>query len=158
MRTVAKVFIRFLIISAVVKGIAVLIAKLFESETTATDNDFKLLAVMDGRELKSEADSLRTGSATTLMGGIDIDLTKATLDPGGAHLALKAVMGGVQLTVPPDWRVNVQVDAAAGEVDVRTDEVDGSTNGGPMLTVEAFTRMGGIVIRPAKDPVSADQT
>ncbi|NIR37906.1 MAG: hypothetical protein GWO22_18565, partial [Actinobacteria bacterium] len=72
---------RLLVASTVLKGIAVVVSRLFESESTASVDDFKMLAVMDGRQLDSEADSLRTGSATTFMGGIDIDLTGAVLDP-----------------------------------------------------------------------------
>ena len=140
---------RFFVASAVLKGIAVGVSRLFERDSTASVNDFKVLAVMDGRELDSEADSLRTGSATSFMGGIDIDLTKAKLDPGGAHVALKAIMGGIRLIVPDEWRVDVDLDVKGGDATIHTSDPADAPEGAPRLFVEAYTRMGGILIEPA---------
>jgi hypothetical protein len=147
MRKAAKAAVKFLAVSAAIKGLGFVIAKAFEGDTTASDNDFKLLAVMDGRQHLSEADALRTGSATSVMGGIDIDLTSATLDPGGAHIALKSVMGGLQLTVPKGWRVDVDVDAKSAEVEVMTPDPSAADDGAPRLFVEAYARYGGILIQ-----------
>lgn len=149
MRRLTRTAIRLLLVFAVLKGVAFAIAKAFEGDTTASDDDFKLLAVMDGRQLDSEAEALRTGSATAVMGGIDIDLSNATLDPGGAHLALKAVMGGMQLTVPKHWRVDVETDERGGGIEVDTPNPSEAEDGAPRLFVEAYARMGGILIQTA---------
>ena len=143
-----KALVRVFVVSALMKAVAAGIAKLFEGEATASDNDFKLLAVMDGRELDSNADSLRTGSATAVMGGIDIDLGRASLDPGGAHVALKAVMGGIRLLVPQSWRVDVAIDSKGGGVTVHTIDPAEADEDAPRLFVEAYARMGGIDIQP----------
>jgi len=111
MRKLAKALVKFLIISAVVKAAGIVLSRAFEGEGTASDDDFKLMAIMDGRAVTSEAASLRTGTAIACMGGIDIDLRGATLDPGGAHIALKAFMGGIRLLVPATWKVYVDVDS-----------------------------------------------
>lgn len=145
-----RTLMRFFVASAVLKGIAMAVSRLFESDSTASVNDFKVLAVMDGRELDSEADSLRTGSATSFRGGIDIDLTRATLDPGGAHVALKAIMGGIRLIVPDEWRVDVDLDVKGGDATIRTQDPAEAAEGAPRLFVEAYTRMGGILIQPAE--------
>ena len=54
------------------------------------------------------------------MGGVDLDLRDAILDPDGASLELKATMGGFQVTVPAEWAVDFKDDSVTGgfEVDV----------------------------------------
>jgi predicted membrane protein len=48
-----------------------------------------------------------------LMGGIDLDLSKARLAPGEAELNLVAVMGVVTVHVPPEVRVECRGDAVS---------------------------------------------
>ncbi len=146
MRRLAGVVFKFLVISAVVKVAGMVLSRAFEGERTASDDDFKLLALMDGRAVTSQAESLRTGTAIAYMGGIDIDLRDATLDPGGAHIALKAFMGGIRLLVPATWKVYVDVDSRAGGVEIKTSDPETLADDASRITVEAITRAGGILI------------
>ncbi len=146
MRRLAGVVFKFLVISAVVKVAGMVMSRAFEAEHTASDDDFKLLALMDGRAVTSQAESLRTGTAIACMGGIDIDLRDATLDPGGAHIALKAFMGGIRLLVPATWKVYVDVDSRAGGVEIKTSHPETLADDASRITVEAITRAGGILI------------
>lgn len=146
MRKLAKALVKFLIISAVIKVAGIVLSRAFEGESTASDDDFKLMALMDGRAMSSEAASLRTGSAVACMGGIDIDLRGVTLDPGGAHIALKAFMGGIRLLVPATWKVYVDVDARAGGIEIKTPDPETLDDEAPRVTVEAIARAGGILI------------
>jgi len=146
MRTLAGAILKFLVISGVVKVAGMVLAHAFEGERTASDDDFKVLALMDGRAVISEAESLRTGTAIACMGGIDIDLRDATLDPGGAHIALKAFMGGIRLLVPPTWRVYVDADSRAGGIEIKTSDPETLAENASRITVEAITRAGGILI------------
>ncbi len=146
MRKIVKTALKFLVISAMFKMAGMAASRAFEGERTASDDDFKLMALMDGRELTSESTSLRTGTAVAAMGGIDIDLRGATLDPGGAHIALKAYMGGIRLVVPEQWKVYVDEDSRAGGIEVSTPQADTTPDDAPRLTVEAIARFGGILI------------
>ncbi len=146
MRRLAGVVFKFLVISAVVKVAGMVVSRAFEGERTAFDDDFKLLALMDGRAVTSQAESLRTGTAIACMGGIDIDLRDATLDPGGAQIALKAFMGGIRLLVPATWKVYVDVDSRAGGVEIKTSDPETLADDASRITVEAITRAGGILI------------
>ncbi len=146
MRHLAKALVKILIISVVLKVAATVLSRAFEGERTASDDDFKLMALMDGRAVTSEAGSLRTGTAIACMGGIDIDLRGATLDPGGAHIALKAFMGGIRLLVPATWKVYVDVDSRAGEIEIKTSDPESLDDDASRITVEAITRAGGILI------------
>lgn len=146
MRKLVKALVKILIISAVFKVTANVLSRAFEGERTASDDDFKLMALMDGRAVTSEAGSLRTGTAIACMGGIDIDLRGATLDPGGAHIALKAFMGGIRLLVPATWKVYVDVDSRAGGIEIKTPDPATPSDDADRITVEAITRAGGILI------------
>lgn len=122
------------------------VSRAYEGEGTASDDDFKLMALLSGRLLMSESDALRTGTAVAALGGVDIDLREATLDPGGAHISLKAYMGGIRMNVPADWKVYIDEDVRAGGVESETTDPETLPDDAPRLTVEAIARSGGILI------------
>lgn len=112
-----------------------------------SDSRFSLVAAMDGREFVSTASPLVEASALAYMGGIEIDLSQATLE--GGRLRLNAVMGGINVEVPKAWRVEVISETIAGGVVNMTDPdkpVDG-----PVLVVNARAIMAGIAILEAED-------
>lgn len=108
---------------------------------------FRLAAIGGGRELVSEAEAFRAGSALAVMGGIEIDLREATLDPDGATLDIRACMGGVDVTLPAGWRVEVERHGFAGGVDTRIGESSDVHDGAPTLHITAKAWLGGIEIR-----------
>jgi hypothetical protein len=146
MRKLLKTFIKFLIVTTAMRLVGMLISRAYEGESTASDDDFKLMALMSGRLLMSESSALRTGTAVAALGGIDIDLAEADLDPGGAHISLKAYAGGIRMNVPAEWKVYVDQDARAGGIKIETSDPDTLPDDAPRLTVEAVTRSGGILI------------
>ncbi len=146
MRKVAKATIKLFVVSAAFKVLGTVISRAYEGERSASDDDFRLMALMDGRELTSEAGSLRTGTAVAAMGGVDIDLRGAELDAGGAHICLRAYMGGIRLLVPDTWKVYVDQGAPAGRIDVRTPDPETLGDDAPRLTLETIARAGGILV------------
>ncbi len=109
-----------------------------------SDDSFSIVAVIGGRGFESSADHFAEGSALTVMGGIDLDLSGATLAPG-AKLDLRAFMGGIEVLVPASWRVEVIATERMGEVTHDLDE-EGQNDEGPLLLVYASATMGGISI------------
>lgn len=146
MRKALRALVKFIVITTAMRLVGMAISRAYEGEGTASDDDFKLMALMSGRLLISESTSLRTGTAVAAMGGIDIDLREATLDPGGAHVALKTYMGGIRMNVPPGWKVYVHEDMRAGGIEVETPDPETLPDDAPRLTVEAIARSGGILI------------
>jgi hypothetical protein len=108
------------------------------------DDSFSVVAVIGGRNFTSSAEHLAVGSALTFMGGIDMDLSGATLAPG-AKLDLKAFMGGIDVSVPASWRVEVIATERMGEVVSKPADNDQNAEG-PLLLVYASATMGGISI------------
>jgi hypothetical protein len=106
---------------------------------------FALVAAMDGVSFTSKADPFRSGSATAVAGGIEIDLTRATCLET-ATLDLTALAGGIDVEVPDDWRVEMRPQVVLGGTDNRTDP-DAAGEDAPVLVVDARAYLGGISVR-----------
>lgn len=106
---------------------------------------FAAVAAMNGAEIVNRSDSFRAGSGTAVMGGMTVDLTEADISTS-ATLELTAVAGGIDVTVPADWRVEMASTMFAGGVDNLTDP-DAADDEAPLLLVDARAYFGGIAIR-----------
>lgn len=114
--------------------------------TSSHDGDFDVVAVFSGRRIASTADPLRHGSATAVFGGVEIDLAAARIDER-ATLEVVALFGGVDVEVPPGWRVELDGPAIFGGLEnhVAT-PVDGAA---PTLHITATAIFGGVDVKPA---------
>lgn len=113
-----------------------------------SDDRFSVVAAMDGAVFESEATNLAEGSATSFMGGIELNLMDADLGPG-AYLVLRAVMGGIDVVVPSAWRVEVMGRSVMGGVANLT-APDALSDDAPVLLIDALAVMGGIEIHAAE--------
>ena len=114
-------------------------------------DEFELAAYFGGAQRRSTATSLRRGVVRVCCGGVDLDLREAALDPSGATLELSATWGGVNVVVPPGWRVLVEDRSSLGGVDVRVPSPEELPDDAPELRVDVTARMGGVAIKAA-DP------
>jgi hypothetical protein len=114
-----------------------------------SDDSFSIVAVIGGKDFVSSAQHFADGGALAVMGGIDLDLSGATLAPG-AKLDLRAFMGGIDVSVPPSWRVEVVATERMGDVVNQLDE-DDQDDEGPLLIVYASATMGGISISAPRE-------
>ncbi len=138
-----KQVIMWIVVAQVVGWIVgQMIAKKMTKGDEASD-EFQVAAIMGGKKFESHARDLKSGSAITSMGGIEIDLRDATLDSGGARLDLKTTMGGIQVIVPNDWAVDVDKKSLAGGFDAKVTPLEDLPEDAPKLHVHAVTRMGG---------------
>jgi DUF4097 and DUF4098 domain-containing protein YvlB len=74
-----------------------------------------------------------------------IDLTEADFNTS-ATLELTAVAGGIEVTVPPHWRVEMTSTVFAGGTENLTDP-DATDDDAPLLVVDARAYFGGIAVR-----------
>ena len=110
------------------------------------DSDvFAAVAAMDGAEIVNRSDSFRAGSGTAVMGGMTVDLAEATIE-NSATLELTAVAGGIDVTVPVGWRVEMTSTSFAGGTENLTDP-DAAPDDAPLLVVDARAYFGGIAVR-----------
>lgn len=61
--------------------------------------------------------NFKGGKVTTILGGADIDLHQSNLAEGQNSLELTAIFGGIDLIVPRDWKVIVNVTSIFGGFD-----------------------------------------
>jgi len=111
-----------------------------------TADEFAIAVYVGGVQRACRAESLRHGSVSVVLGGVDLDLREATLDPAGADLDLSASWGGVNVTVPREWRVLVEDRATLGGVEARVTPLDDLPEDAPLLRVVASARFGGVSI------------
>lgn len=126
-------------------GAAALLRRSLRTSGGAASDELAIVAILDGVEVESHSTAFRGGTVLAWFGGVTIDLTGATL-AAGARLEIRAIIGGVAVKVPPDWRIEATADAFLGGVDIQPS--DGSASGAPTLTVHATTVFGGVTVRP----------
>ena len=132
------------------------VKKKFQGGTTPDDDSFRVMAFLGGAAVASNATALRSIQAKVRLGGMDLDLTGATLSSEGAHVDLDVKAGGVQLTVPAVWRVYVVQHVDKGQVELDVPDPETLPADAPILTVQADVKAGGLVIRASTDtPVTA---
>ena len=103
------------------------------------------VALMAGHELRCDASEFRGGSLTAIMGGCELDLSGATPVAGGAELDLVAIWGGIEIRVPPEWKVVSHVTPLMGGFEDSRELISESA-GSKRLTLRGVAIMGGIEI------------
>jgi hypothetical protein len=123
-------------------GAAAVLKRALPSRGDESSDEVALVAIFDGIDLKSRAAAFSGGSMLAWFGGIAVDLREATL-VSGAHLSVHALFGGIAIRVPAGWRLETNVRAAAGGVDVHpgTEDLDA-----PTLTLDGFALFGGVAV------------
>lgn len=97
-----------------------------------------------GAERRSTSRAFRGGSLTAVMGGIDLDLRQADI-VGRAEIAVFTLWGGVEIKVPPTWRVTVTgLPVLGGWENKTTSPPDPDA---PELVVHVTAIMGGTEVR-----------
>jgi hypothetical protein len=85
--------------------------------------------------------------AVALMGGIELDLRDAVLDPGGTEINVLAVMGGVVITVAPNVRLETDGGAFMGGFEDQLKLPASGDPNAPLVRLTGFALMGGVEAR-----------
>lgn len=134
-------------------GAGVMARQLFLGMGDETTGEFELVTIMEGKQFAGRSDRLWSGKVTTVMGGVELDLRDAVLDPQGADLAVFTVMGGVAVQVPDTWIVETTGNAIFGGHRTRVANRSGLPDDAPVLHVHARTFFGGLDV--AAKPATA---
>lgn len=100
--------------------------------------------VMGGIETNNQSENFKGGRITVIMGGVELDLRGASLHNNEAFLEIKTFMGGVEVTVPLDWRVEIKGTPILGGWSNKTRNNDLNA---PLLKIDALSMFGGIEIK-----------
>lgn len=102
------------------------------------------LAILSGVNRGNNSRNFRGGDLTAVMGGCEIDLRQAAIN-GDAVIDVFAMWGGVEIRVPEDWTVTLQVTPLMGGAEDKTRPPIGSAV--HRLTVRGMVLMGGVEIK-----------
>jgi predicted membrane protein len=119
------------------------------SYNTDSFNTFDDFVIFGGREIFVTSQALSGGKATSIFGGIEFDLRKATLQPGGAVIDCVSVFGGCGFKIPMDWNVRNEVTTIFGAfTDKRGDTYnDRYYDPSKTLVIKGVSIFGGIEVK-----------
>ena len=111
----------------------------------AADSHASVYAVLSGTDRKIASEDFRGADVTAIMGGGTIDLRRAKIPSGHAEVRALAFWGGVEVRVPPDWRIEFGVLPILGGYDDETRQEPGPDS--PTLKISGSVIMGGLDIK-----------
>ena len=80
-------------------------------------------------------------------GNAELDLTHVLLGPGTSTIEIRCIMASVEIRVPPDLRVESEVDAVLGSAEVRREAATTTSPGTPTVRITGSTFLGSIEIK-----------
>lgn len=103
----------------------------------------EVLALLGGIQRALGAQDFRGGNATAVMGGCEIDLSKASIEGGEAVLNTFAFWGGIDIKVPEDWTVETRGVALLGGFADSSRRPDDDNK---KLILTGYALMGGVEV------------
>jgi len=121
----------------------------YTSNSFNSFNTFDDFVIFGGREIFVNSQALTGGKATAIFGGIEFDLRKASLQPGGAVIDCVSVFGGCGFKIPMDWNVRNEVTTIFGAF---TDKRGGTYSDryydpSKTLVIKGISLFGGIEVK-----------
>lgn len=112
------------------------------------------VAVMSGTDRKGHWVVPRQHNSFAFWGGVDIDLRNARFAERHTTITAVAIMGGIDIVVPDDIRVEVTGIGFMGAFDSHGDAPVNPDPNGPVVTINGFAFWGGVTVkrRPRKPP------
>lgn len=101
-------------------------------------------AVMSGAEHKGSWRPALNINAVALMGGIVLDFREANFASGTTELTVVALMGGVEIIVPPGLRVECEGLGVMGGFEAFSSDSVDADYGGPTLSIKGLAIFGGV--------------
>jgi len=112
-------------------------------------NTFDDFVIFGGREIFINSQALAGGKATSIFGGIEFDLRKANMKPGGAIIDCVSIFGGCGFKIPMDWNVRNEVTTIFGAfTDKRGDTYsDRYYDPSKTIVIKGISVFGGIEVK-----------
>jgi predicted membrane protein len=80
------------------------------------------------------------------MGNIELDLTTARVGPGESHIEIRCLWGNVEITVPPEIRVEVEGHPLLGVFEVERKSPSTTAPDAPVVRVTGNAIMSAVTI------------
>lgn len=124
-------------------GLSVLINRSAVHKNTNKKDLDSASSLLGGNTIKNESKNYKGGSASAIMGGVEIDLRDAVIKDE-ATLAVFAFWGGITLKIPEGWDVKSKITPIAGGVEIKTKPAEKNA---PILYLTGDVIMGGVEIK-----------
>ena len=109
----------------------------------AAGGGWEVSHVFSGGQEEITSQEFSGGAVSAVFGGVELDLRRAGLSGGEATLEVTVVFGGIELRVPPDWRVNLQTTTIFGGVENKRRQPSREESAGE-LTITGSVVFGGL--------------
>jgi len=113
---------------------------------TSKEDTLDAFAIFAGLERRVESQNFRGGKATALLGGIDLNFRQVRLAEGKASLELTAILGGIDVRIPRNIRVELAGSPVLGAIEDKHLYTPGA-GGDQTLYIRATAILGGIEIK-----------
>lgn len=131
----------------IVAGLSILAGQFRSTAHAVSGTEVDAFALLGGNEQRATSETFTGGTLTALFGGVELDLRETTVEDRPARIDATALFGGVEVVVPRDW--NVQMDILpilGGAEDERPRRETAATHDEIDLVVTGFVAFGGVTI------------
>ncbi len=104
------------------------------------------MAVLASTRVATRSAAFRRAAVTAVLGGMTLDLSKATPVPEGARVSATVVFGGVDVIVPPGWSVSIKGLPLFGGWDDTTARTTAGPEA-PKVEIQALVVFGGLEVK-----------
>jgi predicted membrane protein len=132
-------------ISIVFKRTAVSLPGSARAGAASGDASVSINNILAGSDRRVTSREFKGGDISNILGGTKLDLLESRLAPGDWLLTVSTVLGGVEILVPRDWRIEIHPTNMLGGVDDHTRQTPDATGG--RLIIKASALLGGIEIK-----------
>jgi hypothetical protein len=130
----------------VLVGLSIALGRVRPSVAAVDDDRLDLVAAFGGLDRRATSKTFTGGTVTVVFGGGELDLRDVEVPAPPARLNVVSLFGGVDVVVPRDWNVRLDVLPVFGAAEddrprreAEHDEVD--------LTVTGFCAFGGVTVK-----------
>jgi hypothetical protein len=115
--------------------------------TGPAEHTDRIVAILSGATRKGSWHASPVIDIVTVLGGAELDFRDAVLPDGGVTIRAVSVMGGVEITVPPDMHVVDSGIAILGGREIAGDTVESLRPDSPVLRISGTCILGGIEVK-----------
>ena len=106
-----------------------------------------IVAILSGATRKGSWTVPSAMNVVTVLGGVELDFREATLPAGEITLSAVCILGGMEITVPPEMHVIDNGVAILGGREVSADSDESVRPGAPVLRLSGFCLLGGVEVK-----------
>lgn len=129
-------------------GISILSKHKRRPDESVSESWLNAVAIFSGNERTVNSQHFEGGSITTVFGANEIDFGGASLAEGEVTLDIQTLFGGTELSLPPEWVVEIRaVPIFGGVEDKRYQTQATDLPDGKRLVVKGIVLFGGLEIK-----------